>query len=636
MLAGCLVALLVLCVAARAGAGGSSGGPGFDRLADQLERGELVITTHDDALRLLDQLQRQIPPGDVRRELRYRYMFCILGMDGDPARGVAYAEQGMADARRVGYADAEINFHFCRGANQESLTTARDALPDYNAGIELARHAENTRLVADGLTWRGAVQSLLGEHALALVDFLDAQKFYDSAGEPIESEQNLFNIAVAYRRLGERSKARDYLDRLMSLGRERKDLSQQAAAHMQLGFLDSETGPDHLAAAREHFLAALQIARTTGSHVSQGSAHMGLAQVLNQLGEHRSALDELAAARAEFVMTRDRSDGDMLAMQEGEAHAGLGDYAQALRDFNRSEAFLRKSGNLRYLSELLEQRSRSYEALGKTALALADLRRMVKVHEALDRKAQSYTTTLMSYQFDTARREQENRRLEADRALRDEQLAASQRVRRWQRFALTLGGVLIVLLLWQAQRQLRRSRRLHRMAMTDPLTGIANRRRIQDLGQSMFAEAVARNEPMAVVVLDVDHFKKVNDACGHEVGDMVLTRIVGACQGILRKADCIGRMGGEEFIVLLPGADCDEAREVAERLRSCIQASRLDDLAADLRVTVSLGVGSRRPDDDLLESLVRRADRALYRAKDSGRNRVEADLGAEGMCLGAE
>ncbi|MGN6738315.1 diguanylate cyclase [Dyella sp.] len=635
MLAGCFLALLMLCHRAVAGDGDGPAG-GFDRLADQLERGELVITTHDDALRLLDRLKGQIPSGDSRRELRYRYMFCILGMDGDPAAGVAYADRGIADAQRVGYTAAEVNFHFCRGANQESLTTARDALPDYNAGIDLARHAENTRLVADGLTWRGAVQSLLGEHALALVDFLEAQKFYDSAGEPIESEQNLFNVAVAYRRLGERSEARDYLDRLMKIGKERKDLPQQAAAHMQLGFLDSETGPDHLVAAREHFLAALQIARATGSHVSQGSAHMGLAQVFNQLGEYRGALDELAAARAEFVTTRDRSDRDMLALQEGEAHAGLGDHAQAISDFNRSEAFLRKSGNLRYLSELLEQRSHSYEALGKTALALADLQRMVKVHESLDRKAQSFTTTLMSYQFDTARKEQENRRLEADRQLREEQLAALERVRRWQRAALALGGILIVLLLWQAQRQLRRSRRLHRMAMTDPLTGIANRRRIEDLGRSMFAEAIAKNEPMALVVLDVDHFKQVNDAFGHQIGDKVLTRIVGACQGILRKADCIGRMGGEEFIVLLPGADCDEARQVAERLRKCVQATRLDDLAADLKVSISLGVGSRRPEDDLLESLVRRADRALYRAKDFGRNRVEVDLLMEGVCRAPE
>jgi len=624
VLAGCFSGLLALSAVVIADEGKpATAAAGFDRLADQLERGELVITTHDDALGLLDRLRRQIPAGDARRELRYRYMLCILGMGDDPARGVAYAEQGIAAARRIGYPDAEINFHFCRGANQESLTTARDALPDYNAGIDIARQAENTRLVADGLTWRGSVQSLLGEHALALVDFLEAQKFYDSAGEPIESEQNLFNIAVAYRRLGERKEARAYLDRLMKHGGERKDLPQQMAAHMQLGFLDSETGPDRLMAARGHFLAALQIARSIGNHVSQGSAHMGLAQVLNQLGDYPGALEELGAARAELVATHDRSDGDMLALQEGEAHAGLGDHARAIADFDRSEAFLQKSGNLRYLADLLDHRSRSYEALGKTARALADLRRMVKVHEALDRKAQSYTTTLMSYEFDTARKEQENRKLEADRKLRDEQLTALERVRRWQRAALALGGVLIVLLLWQAQRQLRRSRRLHRMAMTDPLTGVANRRRLEHVGTMALACAHVMGEPLSLIALDVDHFKAVNDTHGHPVGDQVLVSLTAACQQALRQVDQFGRLGGEEFVAILPGSDVAAALQVAERLRRKINDMSLDHLVPGLRLSISLGVAAKGPEQDTLDQLLERADRALYRAKELGRNRVE-------------
>ncbi|WP_431637376.1 diguanylate cyclase [Dyella sp. KULCS107] len=575
-----LAALLAMSAVALAGEQGR--GPsaeGFDRLADQLDRGELVITTSADAHRLLDQLKRQIPAGDVRRELRYRYLFCIMGMDGDPAVGFAYAEKGLADARRAGYADAEINFHFCRGANQESLTTARDALPDYDAGIEIARRTENTRLVADGLTWRGAVQSLLGEHARALVDFLEAQKFYDSAGEAIESEQNLFNVAVAYRRIGERREARGYLDRLMALGIQRKDLPQQMSAHMELGFLDSEAGTAELEPARAHFVAALQIARSIGSHVAQGSAHLGLAEVLNQMGDYRGALVELAAARTEHVTTRDQSDDDMLGLQEGEAYAGLGDHRKAIEDFNHAQALLRKSGNLRYLAELLDHRSRSYEALGKTALALADLKSMVKVHQALDRKAQSDTSTLMSYQFDTARKEQENRKLEADRQLRDEQLAALERVRRWQRAALALGGVLIVLLLWQAQRQLRRSRRLHRMAMTDPLTGVANRRRLEEVGAAAVDQARALGQPLALIAMDVDHFKAVNDSLGHAAGDRVLVAMAAVCQGALRQVDRLSRVGGEEFVALLPGSSAADAMLVAERLRVEVSALALDELA---------------------------------------------------------
>lgn len=329
---------------------------------------------------------------------------------------------------------------------------------------------------------------------------------------------------------------------------------------------------------------------------------------------------ELARAQASLKISGDRSNGDMIALQEGMAHAGLGEHEQAIGDFDRSEAFLRKSGNLRYYADLLQQRSRSYEALGKTVLALADLKEMIKVHEALDRKARSFTTTLMSYQFDTARREQENRRLAADRQLQAAQLASLERVRRWQWAAIVLGGLLIVLLLWQARRQVRAARRLHRMAMTDPLTGIANRRRIEDLGQPMLDEAIERDEPMAVVVLDVDHFKQINDACGHQAGDLVLTRIVEVCRDALREEDRIGRIGGEEFVVLLPRAD---------RLRLRVQALDLGDILPGRQVSISLGVATREHGERSLDRLIQRADRALYRAKASGRNRVE-DAGEEG------
>ncbi len=316
----------------------------------------------------------------------------------------------------------------------------------------------------------------------------------------------------------------------------------------------------------------------------------------------------------------------MLALQEGEAHAGLGDHAQAISDYDRSEALLQKSGNLRYLADLLDHRSRSYEALGKTGQALADLRRMVKVHEALDRKAQSYTTTLLSYQFDTARKEQENRKLEADRTLRDAQLASLQRVRRWQRVALALGGVLIVLLLWRAQRQLRRSRRLHRMAMTDPLTGVANRRRLEQVAAMALDHARAMGEPLSLIALDVDHFKAVNDTHGHPVGDQVLVSLTVACQRALRQVDQFGRLGGEEFVAILPGSDAAAAVQVAERLRREIDAMRLDGIVPGLRISVSLGVTSMKSVDDSLGQMLKRADRALYRAKERGRNRIEVEL----------
>lgn len=593
----------------------------FDQYAGKLERGEIAPDTQAGVLEALAHMKRLVPHGDARRELRYRYMYCIMGLDAPPEQGIAYADQGIADARRLGYVDAEINFHFCRGANQEALTTSRDALADYDAGIQLARSHENPRLVADGLTWRGSVQSLLGEHALALVDFLEAQKFYETSGAPIESEQNLFNIAVAYRRLGEEAQARDYLDKLLRLGEQRHDRAQQLAAHMELGFLESEAG--NQPAAEGHLRRALALAHAVDSRTRGASIHLGLAQVDNLQGRYREALGELAKAEPGFARMGDRSNRDMVLLQTAEAHAGLGQHAEAIGEYAQAEQLLQQSGNLRYLAELLDARARSYQALGHLELEVADLRRLVKVREALDRKAHSDNATLMNYQFQTAQRDQENRRLAADRALKEQQLESLERVRHWQRLALVLGGVLILLLVWLALRQFRRSRKLHRMAMTDPLTGIANRRHIEQLARRALDHAGATGEPLCVLVLDVDHFKTVNDAFGHAVGDQVLMRVAQACKQALRRFDMMGRLGGEEFLVVLPDTSMDVAMQIAERLRGKVESLPLGNLAPGLEITASVGAAEAEHEVDDLPELVRRADTAMYRAKDAGRNRVE-------------
>jgi diguanylate cyclase (GGDEF)-like protein len=254
---------------------------------------------------------------------------------------------------------------------------------------------------------------------------------------------------------------------------------------------------------------------------------------------------------------------------------------------------------------------------------VADLRRLVKVREALDRKAHSDNATLMNYQFQTARREQDNRRLAADRALKEQQLESLERVRKWQRLALVLGGVLILMLLWLAARQFRRSRNLHRMAMTDPLTGIANRRHIEELARRALAHAGAHGEPLCVLVLDVDHFKAVNDAFGHAVGDQVLVRVAQACKQALRRFDLLGRMGGEEFLIVLPDTSLEVAMQIAERLRRKVESLPLASLAPGLQITASVGAAETDHEADDLPELVRRADTAMYRAKDAGRNRVE-------------
>jgi diguanylate cyclase len=158
-------------------------------------------------------------------------------------------------------------------------------------------------------------------------------------------------------------------------------------------------------------------------------------------------------------------------------------------------------------------------------------------------------------------------------------------------------------------------------ANVDYLTGVDNRRATAHVLQQALAEAQASGAGLSVLLLDIDHFKQVNDRFGHDVGDHVLVDLAAALRDQLRAADTLGRWGGEEFIIIARQIRLPEAASLAERLRACAEQLALPEATP---ITLSFGVAAARP-ADTPESLVKRADEALYRAKQRGRNRVEWD-----------
>jgi diguanylate cyclase (GGDEF)-like protein/PAS domain S-box-containing protein len=171
---------------------------------------------------------------------------------------------------------------------------------------------------------------------------------------------------------------------------------------------------------------------------------------------------------------------------------------------------------------------------------------------------------------------------------------------------------------------------LERQAHTDYLTGLANRRHFLKLAEHEFAHVRRYGGDLAVAMLDLDHFKNINDSYGHQVGDIVLKTLAALCHQMLRNVDVIGRIGGEEFAILFPETDMQEAHEIVERLRIAI--ANKDVPTAEngaIRFTASIGIATYTPSDADIDILLNRADKALYEAKMTGRNRVaEADSGA--------
>lgn len=168
---------------------------------------------------------------------------------------------------------------------------------------------------------------------------------------------------------------------------------------------------------------------------------------------------------------------------------------------------------------------------------------------------------------------------------------------------------------------------LSQMAITDVLTGVANRRALIERGEQEFSRMRRTREQivsgrLGCIVCDVDHFKKVNDLYGHLAGDLILKEFAARLQQCGRAYDLVGRFGGEEFVVLLPDTGLEEARIAAERMLASIRDAAFNTGSAQIMVTASAGVTCNISDDEGLDDLLRRADTALYRAKETGRDRV--------------
>lgn len=212
----------------------------------------------------------------------------------------------------------------------------------------------------------------------------------------------------------------------------------------------------------------------------------------------------------------------------------------------------------------------------------------------------------------------------------DVALADLRRLEQRNLSLLALATVLGAAVAWRGgERLVRVVSGLQKMAERDPLTGLANRRRLLAAGQEEHRRARRLGHPLAALMLDLDHFKLVNDRHGHGAGDDVLREVARRIQETVREIDLPARYGGEEFAVLLPDTRVDKAREVAERIRLAVAASPIQTRKGPLPVTLSAGIAVVHDDEGggNLTSLFEAADSALYRAKAAGRNRVSVAAG---------
>jgi diguanylate cyclase (GGDEF)-like protein len=163
---------------------------------------------------------------------------------------------------------------------------------------------------------------------------------------------------------------------------------------------------------------------------------------------------------------------------------------------------------------------------------------------------------------------------------------------------------------------------LQKQANTDELTGVINRRHFLELANIELKRAIRLNRPMAIVMIDLDYFKLVNDKHGHAAGDKILVAFTETCRKYIREIDIFARIGGDEFALLLPETSPEQASAVVERIRIAMMSRATHIACNPLTITISSGISISESKEESLDTLMSRADKALYQAKETGRNKI--------------
>jgi diguanylate cyclase (GGDEF)-like protein len=274
------------------------------------------------------------------------------------------------------------------------------------------------------------------------------------------------------------------------------------------------------------------------------------------------------------------------------------------------------------LSSVYQLRARANAALHNFRDAYADLAEYARRYAAANDAERAQAAAALRARFETDREIERNGQLKRELGISQERAQRQARELRWNAIVVTSGVLVIALLIYFLVINRRYRQQLVKLASQDGLTGLPNRRRTAELATAALTEARAAQTPLTIAIIDMDHFKIINDRCGHATGDFVLKEFARVGRDALRNTDVLGRWGGEEFLLVMPGATLEIALASLERMRTMVFGIHLPASGAGLRVSLSAGLATSLEHSRSLDEMIARADSALYVAKNEGRDLV--------------
>ncbi len=597
----------------------------FDALVHEIESGQRYFLSADDFNRTLAQLEAVLPANDSERKHRLDRMRCMLGYYTKPAEGIIYSDIQISAAKARGDNAALAEYYNCRYYLHNQLGQAELAEQNARQSYQAASDSENPLSIATSRALLGDLASYRGNYADAMEHYVTAYQLQRGLGYKPYISDLVMSIAATYRRMGLYQDALNYIEQAEQEFNAPEEQFRHALIMHEKAYSHAELGQYEQALAL--FQQSMQVYQQIQEPLWRSYTKVNLVWIYNLLQQYPQALTLAAEAKAELAslnapdLSTLASYKGLLALFHGETLTALQRIDAALQSFDTAQHYLSAENNPRYMLMLYAARAPAEAAAGNFELAHDLLARYIALNKTQQQLAREQQSNILRFQFDSARQQERTTQLEAEKQLAEQHVSTLQLAQRWQYAALSLIALLFVILFSFAVSLKKRNRKLHRLAMTDELTNIANRRRIMMQAEQERVKAIDTGQALGFLILDLDHFKQVNDRFGHDVGDNVLQQMCMTVSAMLRQPDYFGRTGGEEFLIVLPDTGAEQALAIAERLRLAIAAISFADSPQQLRITCSIGVSQYQPDEALNISLTR-ADDALYQAKADGRNKV--------------
>ena len=438
--------------------------------------------------------------------------------------------------------------------------------------------------------------------------------------EQLDSDEGIYSLAAyVYSRVGEFNRARQYAQQAILIAERENNRRDLCIALQRLGYVDKMAG--ELATAERNYRRSIDVCIETGDNLVTGVNQAGFADLLRLQGDHAAASETFEAAierltKAEF--------------ESGMAEVRLY-WARLERERDRPDRVrelllaslehFEAESNWEYLAESHQMLAEVERRRGNLDNTIHHYDRFMHARERHLNLERARQLAYLEVEFDTTHKEQ-LLTLATERARISDLEAYSQR----QQLQLTLVGLGVVIMLVVALVLLlvhttRERRRYQDLSRHDTLTGLSNHTRFFKLASMALAKSREQRGAFTLIMADIDHFKQINDQLGHSNGDRILQRVASRMKECFGENAIVGRLGGEEFGIALPGISWAEAEFTLRRVRATIREVRADDV--DVPVTLSFGVAEPIDSNETLAEIRERADQALYQAKGAGRDRVQ-------------